>query len=102
MQRALLQWKRPEVRKTVLAALKKAGREDLIGFGPDCLVRPDYSPKKKSRGQAPGSQEKRAPAKAKSAVPAAEKPKKPEYKSGWAKPKPKKNARPVKKGSKHS
>ena len=36
--------------------------------------------------------------KAAEAVPA--KAKKPEYKSGWAKPKPKKNARPVKKGGK--
>ena len=39
-QRALLQWRRPENRKTVLAALRKAGREDLIGYGPDCLVPP--------------------------------------------------------------
>ncbi len=85
MQRALLQWKRPEKRQAVIAALKAAGRTDLIGFGPECLIRPDYSPKKK------------APAKkAEEKVP--EKPKKPEYKAGWAKPKPKKNARPQKKG----
>ena len=37
---------------------------------------------------------------AKTASVSAEKPKKPEYKTGWAKPKPKKNARPVKKGGK--
>lgn len=38
MQRALLQWRVPEKRPIVIAALKKAGREDLIGFGKGCLV----------------------------------------------------------------
>ena len=41
MQRAMLQWKRPEKRRLVIEALKAAGREDLIGFGKHCLVRPD-------------------------------------------------------------
>ncbi|MGN1059473.1 MAG: YgiQ family radical SAM protein, partial [Clostridia bacterium] len=40
MQRALLQAFLPENRPLVLKALKKAGREDLIGFGPDCLIPP--------------------------------------------------------------
>lgn len=40
-QRALLQYYRPENRQLVLAALKKAGRYDLIGTGPNCLVAPD-------------------------------------------------------------
>ena len=40
LQRALLQWKRPEKRRLVMEALHKAGREDLIGYGPDCLLRP--------------------------------------------------------------
>ncbi|MCL1820050.1 MAG: YgiQ family radical SAM protein [Oscillospiraceae bacterium] len=40
MQRALLQWKRPDKRKQVIAALHKAGRDDLIGYGKGCLVRP--------------------------------------------------------------
>ena len=40
MQRALLQYKVPEKQALVREALIKAGREDLIGFGPDCLVRP--------------------------------------------------------------
>ena len=40
MQRALLQWFRPDKKKLVIEALKKAGREDLIGYGPKCLVRP--------------------------------------------------------------
>jgi hypothetical protein len=41
MQRALLQYKRPENRNLVREALIKAGREDLIGYGGDCLVAPD-------------------------------------------------------------
>ena len=40
MQRALMQWKRPDKRALVLEALRKAGREDLIGFGKGCLVPP--------------------------------------------------------------
>ncbi len=37
-QRALLQYYRPENRQTVLDALHRAGRTDLIGNGPRCLV----------------------------------------------------------------
>jgi uncharacterized radical SAM protein YgiQ len=33
MQRALLQWRRPDKQKIVTEALKEAGREDLIGYG---------------------------------------------------------------------
>ncbi|MHB8962582.1 MAG: YgiQ family radical SAM protein [Saccharofermentanales bacterium] len=40
MQRALLQFSRPENRKLVEKALALAGRTDLIGFGPDCLIAP--------------------------------------------------------------
>lgn len=40
MQRALLQWKRPEKRTLVLRALKEAERTDLIGYGAHCLLRP--------------------------------------------------------------
>ena len=40
MQRALLQYFKPENRPMVLKALKQAGREDLIGFGPNCLIKP--------------------------------------------------------------
>ena len=43
LQRALLQWKRPEMRRLVTEALHKAGREDLIGYGKDCLIRPLHS-----------------------------------------------------------
>ena len=51
MQRALLQYARPENAHLVREALRYAGREDLIGNSPDCLVRPAHgktasSPKK--------------------------------------------------------
>ena len=39
LQRALLQFSKPENANLVREALKMAGREDLIGNGPDCLVR---------------------------------------------------------------
>lgn len=39
MQRALMQYNRPENRQLVLRALKRAGREDLIGEEKRCLVR---------------------------------------------------------------
>ena len=85
MQRALLQWKRPDKRKLVIEALKEAGREDLIGYGPKCLVRPEASAGKPASKKAEKTPEKKAP-------PA---PKKPAgKKTGWAKAKPKKNARP--------
>lgn len=89
MQRALMQWKRPEKRRLVLEALHAAHREDLIGFGKNCLLRPA------GRGPAPAAEPKgkpagRGPA---CAAPAA----KPRSKKGWASAKPKKNARPNKK-----
>ena len=40
MQRALLQWKTPANHPLIREALRLAGREDLIGFGPNCLVPP--------------------------------------------------------------
>ena len=41
MQRALLQYGKPENRNLVREALALAGREDLIGFDSSCLVKPD-------------------------------------------------------------
>ena len=85
MQRALLQWKRPDKRKLVIEALKEAGREDLIGYGPKCLVRPDGPAGKPAGKKGEKKPEKKAPPE----------PKKPAgKKAGWAKAKPKKNARP--------
>jgi len=43
MQRALLQYRRPENYELVYEALMKAGRKDLIGYGPKCLIRPKKS-----------------------------------------------------------
>lgn len=40
MQRALIQYRNPENRKLIEEALKLAHREDLIGYGPKCLLRP--------------------------------------------------------------
>ena len=53
MQRALLQYTRPENAELVRRALIKCGREDLIGFGKDCLVRPapGGKPKTSERGR---------------------------------------------------
>lgn len=41
MQRTLLQYFKPENKRIVISALKKAGRTDLIGYGKNCLVTPE-------------------------------------------------------------
>ncbi len=40
LQRALLQFSRPENYELVREALIRAGRQDLIGYGPACLIKP--------------------------------------------------------------
>ena len=50
LQRALLQYRDPKNHSLVVEALTKAGRTDLIGYGPKCLVRPL---KQKSQGRNP-------------------------------------------------
>ena len=40
MQRALLQYRNPKKYEIVYDALVQAGREDLIGYGPKCLIKP--------------------------------------------------------------
>ena len=78
LQRALLQWKRPELRRLVTEALYKAGREDLIGYGKNCLIRPlhggpaagsarDRKEPSPRAGGRPGRVEKTGAAKGKSA-----------------------------------
>ncbi len=47
MQRALMQYRLPQNYDLVAEALKKAHREDLIGFGPQCLIRPRQTAKEK-------------------------------------------------------
>ena len=101
MQRALMQWKRPEKRALVTEALRTAHREDLIGFGKQCLVRPGGGAPtaRTAEGKRPAGKGKptAAPHKGKS-VPKQEAKPTPKKKSGWAAPKPKKNSRPNKKG----
>ena len=56
LQRALLQYSKPENANLVREALRLAGREDLIGSGPECLVKAafgqsgksEYKPKKQN------------------------------------------------------
>jgi hypothetical protein len=50
MQRALLQYRKPENRDLVEKALRLASRADLIGYGAGCLVRP-----KRGEGHTGGS-----------------------------------------------
>lgn len=40
MQRALIQYRNPKNCELVMEALRAAGREDLIGFGKHCLIKP--------------------------------------------------------------
>ena len=57
MQRALLQYSDPKNHRLVAEALRLAGREDLIGPGPKCLIRDSRpkpapkGPRSKGRGQ---------------------------------------------------
>ena len=108
MQRALLQYRKPQNRQLVLEALRQCGREDLIGYGRDCLVRPTersaYQRPEGARGPATGldgragtghsRQGAQAPARGGGkggpgpAAPA--RPPKPKYSSKWAKAKKKK------------
>ena len=46
MQRALIQYRDPKNHDLAREALRRAGRSDLIGFGPKCLVRPKGSDRK--------------------------------------------------------
>jgi uncharacterized radical SAM protein YgiQ len=112
MQRALLQWKNPKNRRLVIEALKKAGRTDLIGYTPNCLVRPTEGPapwereRQEKRSGKSGKKPTSQRAAARQAALASETPKKgaaqPSHqksgqkKSGWAKAKAPKNQRPNK------
>lgn len=57
MQRALIQYRNPKNYELVMEALRKTGREDLIGFGKHCLIRPRqtkedrYFAKKRQKGK---------------------------------------------------
>lgn len=115
LQRALLQYNRPENYDLVVEALKKCGREDLIGFDAHCLIRPrgvraqgrggvrgrengkapQNSPQRGAHGGA--AQGKKDRAKPQNRTGAAAKPQKhknsaakPQNRAAWAKPKAKK------------
>ncbi|MBE5958877.1 MAG: YgiQ family radical SAM protein [Lachnospiraceae bacterium] len=47
MQRALIQYRNPANYELVKEALFKAGRQDLIGFGKECLIKPRQMSKKR-------------------------------------------------------
>ena len=51
LQRALLQYNRPENAPLVREALRRCGREDLIGYGRGCLVPPDEKTVNRQRGK---------------------------------------------------
>ena len=114
MQRALLQYRKPQNRYLVLEALQQCGREDLIGYDRNCLVRPlerERTDGARRDGQASGEDRRtsalrsagggytrqgasspRSGGKGPSgqAAPSRAKPPKPKYSSKWAKAKKKK------------
>ncbi|MSS19609.1 YgiQ family radical SAM protein [Eubacteriaceae bacterium RF-744-FAT-4] len=52
LQRALLQYRNPKNRSLVIEALKRCGREDLIGSGRKCLIHPqNQRPKQHKRSR---------------------------------------------------
>ena len=55
MQRALIQYRKPQNYNLVVEALTKAGRRDLIGFGKHCLIRPRKPSKPNRPGKANNS-----------------------------------------------
>ena len=69
LQRALLQYAKPENANLVREALTVAGREDLIGTSPECLVRPafgkgvnsQYTPTKRTNAKGVQKKSTRAP-----------------------------------------
>ena len=53
LQHALLQFNRPQNAPLVREALRRAGRTDLIGFGGDCLVRPESGADRRAEQYSP-------------------------------------------------
>ena len=60
LQRALLQYSRPENANLVREALKLAGREDLIGSSPECLVRAAFGRDGRGGAYTPDAKARRA------------------------------------------
>ena len=100
MQRALIQYRNPKNYYLVKEALEKAGREDLIGFGKECLIRPPggHRPGGESRGgnNRSGKPGKPAPKAGRAAGAGNEEKteKMAKRRAGWAKPKAAKTGKP--------
>jgi len=94
LQRALMQWRKPQNRKLVLEALHKAGREDLIGYGKHCLIKPERTAAPAHHPQPfqsrDGKRGKQPRANSRLRVEKKDKPSRPGRGKGWAKPKKKK------------
>ncbi len=59
LQRALLQYNRPQNAPLVREALRKLGREDLIGYGAECLVRPERGePRRPQQAKRPAAKQR--------------------------------------------
>ena len=105
MQRALIQYRDPKNYRLVREALETAGRQDLIGYGKECLIRPaagQRPPQEGKAGSRPsqsganGSRSKRGQGTRSEEKPARNQ--KPGSRpAGWAKPAPKKN-KPARRG----
>ena len=54
LQRALIQYRNPANYELVVEALRRAHRSDLIGYGPECLVRPHRPKTRTGEGEAVG------------------------------------------------
>ena len=107
LQRALMQWRKPQNRELVKEALEKTHRTDLIGYGKHCLIRPDKDPNapvyKAGKLVSPGGGKGAKPVKGgkpstkggKSVDNSRSEKKtaKPVRKEGWAKPKAKKQGK---------
>ena len=94
MQRALLQWGRPANAALVREALRACGRTELIGYGPDCLVKPEGAPHRAKetypntrRPSDVSKNSKGSPRNGCRTDDAKDAKKPPKRKSGWAKPK---------------
>ncbi len=92
LQRALLQWGNPKNAELVREALRICGREELIGYGSECLVRPEHGSstgkniekrKIENKNKSQAKQQNKSTIKQKTAINSS----KPTYKAGWAKPK---------------
>ena len=55
LQRALLQFNRPQNAELVREALRRLGREDLIGTAPNCLVKPESGRKPAAKASKAGT-----------------------------------------------